>query len=205
MKQKKIKEGMKKLKNWLCESDTSDDSEDENNDKQDDWNVIGRREKNLLRKEKAEAKKKVKRDNVTNKAKNIVGVGPIKKTSIQHFQSNNCNFEDAKMNALKEHLKFYLHYDDEELTDLEISATQMCVKDDIIYAAFKNNEDVRELHARTTACKDDRVQLRNFVPPQYFSRYMFLSRRCKEVRESDRGKKTQLRFNNGDMEVLMKD
>ena len=58
---------------------------------------------------------------------------------------------------------------------------------------------------RVAACKDDRIHLRNFVPPQYYNRYMFLSKRCAELRGSDRQKKTQLRFNNCDIEVLIKD
>ena len=142
---------------------------------------------------------------MTRKAKNIVGIGPIKKSSIEHFQKGGSSLEEAKIEALREHLKFYLHYSEDELEDLKVGATQICAKDDVLYVALESFEDITEIQARTAACRDDRVQLRNFVPPQFYCRYMFLSKRCNEVRAADKNKKTQLRFNNGDVEVLMKD
>ena len=195
--------GMKKLRNWFgdSESEESEESEEEG----ENWNLIGRKDKNEKKKKKMAQKKKERRESVAKKAKNIVGIGPIKKTSIQHFQKISDNIEEAKIKALKEHLKFFLHYDEDELREIRVGATQICQKDDILYTAFENFEDIKELHSRAVACKDERVQMRNFVPPQFYKRYMFLSKRCSEVRANDRNKKTQLRFNDGDIEVLIKE
>ena len=202
-KKKTTKGGMTRLKNWFGDSDDSEESEEE--DTVNEWNVIGRKEKNIEKKKKAEERRKRKRENVTRKARNIIGIGPIHKDSIEHFQREGLNLEEAKIEALKEHLKFFLHYTEDDLEELKIGATQICAKDNILYVALESHDDIKEIHTRTAEQKDDRIQLRNFIPPQYFNRYMFLSKRCKELRDADNRKKTQLRFNNGDVEILVKD
>ena len=64
---------------------------------------------------------------------------------------------------------------------------------------------LKEIHSRVAACRNEVVQLRNFVPPQYYRRCMFLSQRCAEIRKEDPSKKTQIRFNFDDVEIMMKD
>ena len=148
---------------------------------------------------------RLKRRNVTEKVRNIVGLGLIRKSTFKHFTSQGKNLEEAKIDVLKEFLNFYLHYDAKELDELEIGAMQICQKDNFLYVAFTDFNDIKELHSRVAECKDDQIQVRNFVPPKYFDRYMFLSKRCGEVRAQDKSKKTQLRFNGNDVEVLIKD
>ena len=205
-KTRRTKEGRKKLgklRSWFGTSDTEsgEDSEEE----KDTWQKISRVEKNEKKKEKMEERKRSRREEVTKKAKNIIGLGPIKKSSIKHFQKAGRNLEDSKEEALKEYMRFYLHYTEKELEEIEIGATQICQKDDFLYVAFSNFEEIKEIHARVADFKDDRIQTRNYIPPQYYERYKFLNKRCQEYRQSDKNKKTQMRFNIDDIEVLIKD
>ena len=193
------------MRNWFGESDDSDGTDESDPEDGEEWYKVERKEKNMKKKKKAEEKKKLKRRKVTEKAKMIVGIGPIKKSTIEHFTGHGRNLEDAKIEALKEYLDFYLHYSKKDIEELEIGATQICQKDDFLYVAFTDFDDIRELHSRIAECKDDRIQVRNFVPPQYFHRYMFLSKRCSEVRAQNKATKTQLRFNGDDVEILLKD
>ena len=151
-KKKRDGKGMKRLMNWFGESDDSEQSSEEEDDS---WNVIDRKEKNMRKKKIIEKKKKEKRESVARKAKNIIGVGPIKKSSIDHFQKQGKNFEEAKIAALEEYLNFYLHYDEEELRDLKIGATQISQKNDFLYVAFEAFEDIKEIHIRVASCRDE--------------------------------------------------
>ena len=204
-KNKKTGRGMRRLKNWFGDTDSEESEEEDKKEDEDDWNMVGRKKKNEEKKVKAEMKKKKNRKKTTEKAKNIVGAGPMKKTSVEFFQNRGMNFEQAKMAVVKEYLKFYLQYEDEEITELSIMDTQIAQKDDVIYIAFEDFEDVKTMHSRAAACKNEMVQLRNFIPPQFHSRYMYLSKICADLRREDRSKKTQMRFNGDDVEVLIKD
>ena len=137
------------------------------------------------------------------KASKIVGLGPIKKDTIKHFERINSNLEKAKLAAVQEYLQYYLNYSNEEIKDLEIKATKLA-KDDIIYVVFEDQGDIREIYSRIAQSKNDDLATRNFVPPQFFNRYMHISAKCKELRENDPAIKTQMRFGKHDVEVLTK-
>ena len=47
--------------------------------------------------------------------------------------------------------------------------------------------------------------MRNFIPPQFWARYKFLSDHCAEERSKNQNLKTLIRFHDTDMEVLFKD
>ena len=109
--------GMKRLKNWFCDSDTEDEISSEEDEKagEKEWEAIDRKEKNRRRKEKRrERDMKMKTDTAT-KASKIVGLGPIKKDTIKHFKNINGNLEKAKLAAVEEYLQYYLNYSNEEI------------------------------------------------------------------------------------------
>ena len=88
---------------------------------------------------------------------------------------------------------------------MEIMATQTSPKDDIVYVAFSSVTDVRNIYGRAAICKHPDVTTQNFVPPQFFEKYMYLSKKCAEARKaSGNTLKTQIRFNHDDIEVLTK-
>ena len=198
---KKEDTGMRRLRNWFGDTESEESEEEKDNE---DWNLVDRKRKNQEKKEKAEMRKKKNRIKTTAKARNIVGAGPMKKSSVEYFQRKGLDFEQAKREVVNEFLKFYLQYEEEDIEDLKIVDTQLAKNDDVIYIAFEDIEDVKEIHARVAACRNEVVQLRNFVPPQYYRRYMFLSKRCAEIRREDPSKKTQIRFNIDDVEIMMK-
>ena len=138
------------------------------------------------------------------KASCIVGIGPITTETLKHFEDISDNFEIAKEQAVIEFLKFYLKYDNIELHDLNIVSTQIAPKDDIIYVAFDNTKDVRDIYKKIAQVKHPDVTTRNFVPPQFYAWYMYLSKVCKYMRDTDKEIKTQIRFGKTDVEILTK-
>ena len=139
------------------------------------------------------------------KAGLIVGLGPITAETLKHFEDTETDHETAKSEAVKEFLGFYLKYGDEELERLEIKATQIATKDDIVYVALGDASEIRDIYVRAAQCKHPEVKTRNFVPPQFFDRYMYLSKKCTEMRNESGGTiKTQMRFGKEDIEVLTK-
>ena len=76
--------GMAKLRNWFGESE-SESTDESDPEEGEEWNKVERKEKNMRKKKKAEEKKKRKRKEVTEKAKMIVGIGPIKKINNRAF------------------------------------------------------------------------------------------------------------------------
>ena len=197
----KKKIGMKKLRNWFADETDENDSTISS---EDEWNEIGREAKNKQKKKKAGEKRKRRREETTEKAAHIIGVGPITKDTLQFFMRQQNNIEKAKLEAIKEWMSFYLKFEDEEINNMKINATQIAAKGDIIYVSFDDRENIKDLHVRAAECKNENVTLRNYIPPQYFNRYVFISNICKEMRNHNTDLKTQLRFGHGDVQILTK-
>ena len=107
--------------------------------------------------------------------------------------------------ALKELLRKNLGYNEMELEELSVRETKFTTKgDDVLNVAFENLEDVKELHVRKAESRNDDIMLRNFIPPNFFDRYMALNVLCTERRARDGNLKTQLRFGKSDVEVFVK-
>ena len=72
--------------------------------------------------------------------------------------------------------------------------------------AFSSSNSVKDVYRKAAQCKHPEVKTRNFVPPppQFYSRYMYLSKICKHIRDSDKDTKTQIRFGKTDVEILTK-
>ena len=202
---KKKMTGMKKLKNWFCDSEEEEElsSEEEEKAGEKEWEAVDRKEKNRKRKEKRRERDIRMRSETASKASKIVGIGPITKDTIKHFERINENLEKAKLAAVEEYLQHYLNYSNREIKELSIKDTKHA-KDEIVYVVFEDQGDIRELYGRMAQSKNDELVTRNFVPPQFFNRYMHISAKCKELRDTDPAIKTQMRFGKHDVEVLTK-
>ena len=142
---------------------------------------------------------------MANKAKHI-GLGPIRRASIGYFHDIIADFDEAKKMAVNEFLAEYLQLNEEERKDFEILETVIAKNDeDLIYVTFKEFESIREIRSRVAMIKNEEIKVRNFIPPQYWARYCFLSNYCSDERTKDKNLKTMIRFNDHDLEVLFKD
>ena len=171
VKKMKKAEGMRRLRNWFCDSDTEEEevissSEDEK-DGEKEWESVQRKKDNEEKKTKMKLKREKKRATTASKASNILGLGPITRASVDYFEKKHKNFEKAKMEAVNEFLQFYLNYDEDEIKDLGIEATQMA-KDEVIYLFFTDQSNIREVYGRIALSQNTDIISRNFVPPQFF-------------------------------------
>ena len=198
---------MEKLRNWFCDSDSESDneisSEEEETEDVDDWEAVNRKKKNKMKKEKKKIKIEKYKADTAVKASRIVGIGPITKGSIKHFEKLINDYEKAKLAAVREYLQFYLNYEEDEIEELDIQGTQ-CAKDDLVYIVIPQQSNIRELYSRIAKSNNRDIVTRNFIPPQYYERFMHISRMCKARREADSSLKTQMRFGKNDIEVLVK-
>ena len=206
VKNKNVKttSGMNKLRKWF--GDTSDEeSEEEEKEVDGNWSEVKRKEKNEEKKRKRIKTRKEKIRKVTDKARHILGIGPILPESLIYHQKRCKNFNDAKLEAVKEFLQHYLKFDTDKIENLSINETQMSAKSDgIIYVAFDDISNIKDIHARIAEVQNKEIMTRNFIPPQYFERYIAISKKCSEMRMDNKNLKTLMRFNKDDIEVLTK-
>ena len=146
IKKKKEKQntGMKKLKSWFWEEDSTDESEisseeGENTD-EETWEGVERRKRNKVKREKQKKRKNKIEEVTAEKASKMIGLGPITKESIDYFENKGHNFENAKNEAAKEYLAFFLKFSEKEIEKLQIVGTQLAPKDDILYLALNSTQ-----------------------------------------------------------------
>ena len=201
-KRRRKKLGMRKLRSWFCdETEEEDTTEDESGG---EWSEVQRVEKNKHKKRKLEDKRKRMQNENTAKAEKILGVGPINKQTLQFFMRHTNNIEKAKVEAVKEWLAFYMKFESEEIEEMIINATQIAANGDIVYVAFDDLNSIKDIHKRAAEVMNKEVNLRNYITPQYYDRYVSISEKCKEMRNENKEIKTQMRFCNGDIQVLVK-
>ena len=71
--------------------------------------------------------------------------------------------------GVRDFLENSLMYEEHELEDLTILGMKMAAKgDNVIYLALRGVKDVKEMFARKAELKDDKIIVRNFIPPQFF-------------------------------------
>ena len=142
---------------------------------------------------------------VSKKAKHMIGLGPIRRASVNYFHEICADFEEAKRMAIDEYLSEYLQLEEEERKNFVILETSISKSDDeLIYITLQDFDSVREIKSRVAEVKNDEITMRNFIPPQYWTRYKFLSNYCADKRSADENIKTIIRFNDTDIEVLFK-
>ena len=76
--------------------------------------------------------------------------------------------------------------------------------DDTVYVVFKELKTIKEIHWRAAQIQNPAIGIRNYIPPQFWRRYMYLNEECNKYRQHYKNTKTQLRFNNLDIEILVK-
>ena len=204
-------EDKRKVERWFGEDspvnlDNSDSSESDTNDDDDEdfEDIVTRKEKNRLRRKKSKENRRARKEATAAKAQLIIGVGPIEKEEIEEQKKVCKDYGTAKEQAVRDFFRNFLQFEEEELERMMIEDTQVA-KDNFVYMAFSDIEMIWEIHWRVAAVQDPKVQVRNFVPPNFWDRYMFLSRACTAYRAEFPTMKTQMRFSNKDVEIILKE
>ena len=186
-----------------CEESLDETSEDEKEKEDSNW-------QNIKRKEINKNKKKVKRDKqrrlkmeTTQKAARMLGIGPIDLDDIEEHMGKGVRYEEAKMKAVTKYLEEQLEYEEDEIKEMKIVETKVA-KDDMVYIAVEDQNTIRDLYRRKANLRNDDLNFRTFIPPQYYARYMAISNICSEKRSKNTELKTQMRFAHKDIEVLTK-
>ena len=174
----------------------------------DQWSdTVERKAKN-----KEEEKRKMRMNKgemetrVIEKAKNIIGIGPIIKKSIDHFHDILGDYDEAKVMAAKEYLRIKLRFNEKELEEFEITDTQVSAgSPNILYIAVADLYSIRDIRSQMAECRDHDLQNIDFVPPQLYSQYMALGRYASEFRQKYSNMKTQIRYGWKDIELWVKE
>ena len=173
---------------------------------EDQWDdTVERKEKNNEKKLKAKKHKMEVEKRVTEKARHIIGIGPVYMRSIEHFHRIVGDYDEAKKMAAQEYLTVHLRFDDKEVSEMQISDTQVSSKgENILYVVMTEESHIRDIRGRMAMCRDPDLQLQDFIPPQYFKRYIALSKFAQELRLNDKNTKTQIRYGKCDVELWTK-
>ena len=183
---------------------------------QQDWNweegdsewegTIDKREKNMEKKRKDREKKSAKVAKAIKVAKCTIGVGPIASQSIDYFNNITADYNEAKKMAATEFLIGYLKYDHEDMEDLNITDTKISAKGDgILYLVLDHPDKVRNIRRRIADVQNQDIKTREFIPPHFFNRYTALGKHAQELRASNNNIKTQIRFEDTDIELYTKE
>ena len=184
----------------------SQSSSEEEEHEQESWDgKVARVQRYKRKKKKAAKRKSDMMTSTSTKAMHIVGVSPVPLESIEFYRHSSKTFAEAKKKTAVEFLQHYLKYDNDKISEIKIMETQISGKgDDTLYLSLNDISQVREIHIRMAEVKNDDVQIRNFILPQFHSRYMALNVACSEYRGLYKDKKTQLRFGQHDIEIWVK-
>ena len=187
---------------WFGLETSTDESEIE---EKENWTSVERKQKSEEKKRRRWKRKEELKSECASRAACMAGIGPISLKSIEFFRNKKVNFEEAKVLAVKEFLKYNLDYEEEELNELNIMETRLSTKgEDVIYVAMSSEEEIKELYIRKAEAQNEDILVRSYVPPNYYDRFMHLSRVCTEKRSLDKTLKTQLRFGWKDIEIFTK-
>ena len=199
----KVKNKVRKpiiVKDWFGMESSSDS--DTSNPEDSDWSEVERQAKNRKKMKDRKTRRKEKISQIARRMKLMIGLGPIPKATRDYFDRKTSNKKEATAKCVKEYLKYYLDFDDEELEKIQIEDSKLAANDDVIYVALSNEEQVREIYRRKAFSENDDLILRDYIPPQFHSRYMAIAAKAKEVRANDNTIKTQIRWGNNDIEIF---
>ena len=173
----------------------------------EDWDgTINKAEKN---KEKKQKEKEIKEKKIRKAAllgRYTIGVGPIMPESITYFNNITADYEEAKRMAGAEFLTEYLKFNHEDMQDLEITDTRISQKgDNVLYLVLDSPEKVVNIRRRLADIQNHDIITCDFIPPQFYDRYRALSSHAKELRNNNSQLKTQIRFEELDIELYTKE
>ena len=210
LKKKEKEEKIIKLKDEFKIGDSSGDSHDENDwswDESDqDWNgTEERKEKEIRKKIDRYRRKKNLEEKTARKAHHMIGLGPVRQSSIDFFLVATADYTLAKEMAIREFLVEYLQFTEQEVEDdFMILDTMIAKEKDNVYVTFADHSNIHDIQSRITEVRLDEVSTRVYVPPQYWAKYTHLSNYCKTLRSENKDIKTIIRFAEKDLEVLTK-
>ena len=191
-----------KITQWFgadTDTDTTEDT-DEN-----EWSEVEYKKRNEIKKKKQKMKKKDLQESTARKASNMIGIGPINLEKLRNYRQDNKTYEDMKREVIKDFLASELAYEPYELKELNICETKLATNgENIIYLALEDHEQVKEIHLRKAELKNDTINTRNFIPPNFYERFIYLNKICKDERQRNPDMKTQLRFGHRDIEIFVK-
>ena len=99
---------MNKLRSWFNEDEVMEESEisseEGENSEEELWEGVERKKQNKIKIDKQKKRKNKIEVNTAEKASKMVGLGPITLESIEHFEKEEKNFEEAKLEAAREYL-----------------------------------------------------------------------------------------------------
>ena len=171
-----------------------------------DWE--GTAERKAKEKEKKERRQRVRKNKVAftaNKAKHIIGLGPIRQESIDYFHDITADFNTAKEMAVSEFLTEFLQFQTDEVQELTILETMIAKEPDIVYVTFADYDMIRRIQRRIAEVQREEIESRCYIPPQFWDRYSALNQHCKELRSRNKDLKTLIKFSSTDLEVWCKD
>ena len=145
----------------------------------------------------------MKEEETYAKARGTLGIGPIYKETRKHFENIISDKNEARILAVKEMLGYFLDFNEEELQKLDIRETKEG-KDNIIYFSAGCEPLLREIYRRKAESMNENITIRNYVPPQIYSRFKELNKICKDKRTMNTELKTQIRFGHKELEIYTK-
>ena len=108
--------------------------------------------------------------------------------------------------AVNEFLNTYLQFNEEDLAEINIVDTATAKTDEeIIYVTFSDHDTIKDIYRRAAEIRNDHIQTRIFVLPQFWPRYQHIAQHCANLRDENKDIKTLIRFGNDDIEVMVKD
>ena len=202
------KSGMRKLKKWFCDESpiNTSESESESGGEQEMWEEkVQRRERNKDRRRKNLENRRANMRETATKASRTLGLHPIENKDIEEYSKKLGDPKKAVEKVVRNYLRDYLQFNSEELKEVEINDTKVSTKGDkTVYVSFNDIENIREIHWRMGELKNKDIIVKKFIPPQFWERYIHLNRACTAYRADNPDAKTQLRFSNRDVEIMMK-
>ena len=193
----------KPVTEWFGMGTSSEDSEPDID--LEEWSDVDRKRRNQEKKIKAAKRKHTMKQECATRAMNMFSIGPITIDSVEFFRKKGLNFEESKVAAFKEYLRYNLNYGIEELEVLKVAETRLSTKGDaILNVALENIDDVKEVFVRRAESGNDNLVVRCYIPPNFHERFMAINKICMEKRQDEPDLKTQLRFGYKDVEVYTK-
>ena len=144
-------------------------------------------------------------EKTAKRGKHMLSLGPIIRQSVGYFHDTTADYNLAKILAVNEFLHEYLQFTEEDVKDFKVIDTMLAKSDnEVMYVTFADHEAVKEIHRRIADLQNDNITSWRYIPPQYWNRFSHLNKHCQKLRSEDEELKTIIRFNDKDLEVLVK-
>ena len=126
------------------------------------------------------------KSDVTKAARKIIGISPITQDDLECLDKPDTTQEDLYANAAREFLTKELKYTDDDCRALEKSADFLRRKAIMINPMYANTDR-------------QRINLKQFIPPQLHARFADLSKHCYNRRQENFDFKTLIKLGEEDL------